>query len=74
MAFRVIEQDDIDLHRTSTVRSDYSFRMELEGVATYLLHDVVDEEVPVELLLQNEDLVPDQNAEVVLKPSYLEVL
>lgn len=49
------------------MRSDNTLGMKFEGVTTNLFHDIVDEKVTVELLLQNQNFMLDQDTIIVIE-------
>ena len=48
--------------------------MKFEGISTNFFHNVINEEIPVKLFLQDKDLLLDKNAVVIIEADYLIVL
>jgi hypothetical protein len=56
------------------MRSNNAFGMKFEGISTNFFHNVINEEIPVKLFLQDKDLLLDKNAVVIIEADYLIVL
>lgn len=56
------------------MRSNNAFGMKFECVPTNFFQNAVNEKIPIELFLQDEDLMFDKNTIVIIEAEYLIVL
>lgn len=69
----ISELNDAQLHRILPVRRNNSSLVQSQIVVMYLLHDVIDEQIFLELLLEDEDFVFGLDAVVGIEAFNIEV-